>query len=116
DRYPLYVAWLAANADQTAIWFPIPDLHAPSPDEVVPLLARLRQLISTGHSLLLHCGAGIGRAGTLAAALLMHMGIGRVPALSIVAEARPLAGPEAGAQADLLKHLAGLPPDSARLN
>jgi hypothetical protein len=116
DRYPRYVAWLAANAGQTAIWFSIPDLHAPSLDQVIPLLVCLRQLVHTGHGLLLHCGAGIGRAGTLAAALLMHMGMGRTQALSIVAEARPLAGPEAGAQADLLKRLAGMPPDSARLS
>jgi hypothetical protein len=113
DRYPRYVKWLEANEDRAAIWFPIPDLHAPSPDEVVPLLVRLRHLVEAGQGVLLHCGAGIGRAGTVATALLMHMGISQVPALSIVAGARPLAGPEAGAQTDLLNQLAGLRPDRA---
>jgi Tyrosine phosphatase family len=106
DRYPGYVSWLSANDGRSAMWFSIPDLHAPSPQEVQPLLLHLRQLIHSGHSILMHCGAGIGRAGTLAAALLMQMGVPRTEALSIVAAARPLAGPEAGAQTELLDHLA----------
>jgi hypothetical protein len=105
-RYPRYVRWLEANAGQAAIWFPIPDLHAPEPGDLVPLLVRLQQLIQAGQGVLLHCGAGIGRAGTVATALLMHMGTGQMPALSIVARARPLAGPEAGAQTNLLNQLA----------
>jgi hypothetical protein len=111
DRYPGYVRWLADNKGRAAIWFPIPDLHAPAPEDVLPLLVRLRQLVRAGCGVLLHCGAGIGRAGTLATALLMYMGIGQRPALSIVAGARPLAGPEAGAQSDLLDRLVGLLPD-----
>ena len=113
DRYPRYVRWLEANEGGAAIWFPIPDLHAPSPDELSPLLVRLRQLVQAGQGVLVHCGAGIGRAGTVATALLMHMGVAQVPALSIVARARPLAGPEAGAQTDLLNQLAGLRPHKA---
>jgi hypothetical protein len=106
DRYPGYVAWLTANEGHTAMWFSIPDLHAPSLSEVQPLLLQLRGLIHAGHGLLMHCGAGIGRAGTLAVAVLMHMGVPQTQALSIVAAARPLAGPEAGAQTDLLERLA----------
>lgn len=50
----------------------------------------------------LHCGAGIGRAGTIAAALLMRGGLSHDEALARVASSRPMAGPEAGAQRDLL--------------
>jgi protein-tyrosine phosphatase len=109
ERYPGYVTWLSDNDGEAAIWFPIPDLHAPSVAEVQPLLLRLQQLVRAGHGVLMHCGAGIGRAGTLAAALLMHMGVRQAEALSIVAAARPLAGPEAGAQAELLDELARRP-------
>jgi len=28
-RYPGYVAWLGVNVPRRAVWFPIPDLHAP---------------------------------------------------------------------------------------
>lgn len=108
DRYPAYVEWLELQSgpDGEAIWFPIPDLHAPSPDRVRPFLEQLAEHLQSGRSLLMHCGAGIGRAGTMAAALLMHMGISHENALSAVASARPMAGPEVGAQTQLLALLA----------
>jgi protein-tyrosine phosphatase len=49
-----------------------------------------------------HCAAGLGRAGTLATALLMQAGRARPAALAHVAACRPMAGPEAGAQSELL--------------
>lgn len=103
DRYPEYVAWLAANRGGRAVWFPIPDLHAPDIEEVLPLLEDLQQRLDRGERLLMHCGAGIGRAGTLAACLLMLMDVD--DALDVVARHRPMAGPEAGAQSDLIDAL-----------
>ena len=102
DRYPEYVAWLGAHADTSAIWFPIPDLHAPDLDRANELLGVLRRRLDEGETLLVHCGAGIGRAGTVAAALLLSMGVPLHDAIATVAAARPMAGPEAGAQLDLL--------------
>jgi protein-tyrosine phosphatase len=104
DRYPEYVAWL--RADERAIWHPVPDLHAPEVDEAMALVFRLRERIDAGETLLVHCGAGIGRAGTMAAAVLVSMGIGLDDAVATVAANRPMAGPEAGAQRDLLSALA----------
>lgn len=108
DRYPAYVEWLdlQSRPDGEAVWFPIPDLHAPSLDRVRPFLEQLAGRVQSGRSLLMHCGAGIGRAGTMAAALLMQMGIPHEEALSAVASARPMAGPEVGAQTQLLALLA----------
>jgi protein-tyrosine phosphatase len=106
DRYPAYVEWLRANSPRRALWAPVPDLHAPELDEVDAVLAHLRDRLDDGDSLLVHCGAGIGRAGTLAAALLVTMGVGREEAVALVASSRPMAGPEAGAQAALLDALA----------
>lgn len=108
DRYPGYVTWLASEAGSggKAIWFPIPDLHAPPVARVRPFLDQLRDSLRTGRRLLMHCGAGIGRTGTMAAALLMHMGTPHTDAVSAVGEARPMAGPEVGAQTDLLISLA----------
>ncbi len=104
-RYPQYVAWLDAHVGGVATWFPVPDLHAPRADEVVPLLDRLRRLVSAGHGVLMHCGAGIARAGTLAAALLIRMDVPLDEALAVVAGARPMGGPEAGSQSALLTEL-----------
>ena len=102
-RYPDYVAWLRANERTRAIWFPVPDLHAPPLDEALALLAELRRRLAAGESVLVHCGAGVGRAGTIAAALLVTMGVPLDEALATVAAHRPSAGPEAGAQAELLE-------------
>jgi len=108
DRYPAYVEWLELQSgpDGQALWFPVPDLHAPSLERVRPFLEQLSEHVQAGRSLLMHCGAGIGRTGTMAVALLMHMGIPHDDALSTVARARPMAGPEVGAQTQLLALLA----------
>lgn len=105
-RYPAYVAWLAGNQPGRAVWHPVPDLHAPALPEACELLDGLRQRLTRGERLLMHCGAGIGRAGTLAAALLVTLGLPVDDATATVAAHRPMAGPEAGAQADLLHALA----------
>ena len=106
DRYPTYVAWLEANRPGRAVWHPVADLHAPDLAAAVPLLAELQRRVEQGEGLLLHCGAGIGRAGTIAAGLLVTTGTPLPEALALVRAHRPMAGPEAGAQADLLEALA----------
>jgi protein-tyrosine phosphatase len=105
DRYPEYVAWLRSGDDR-AIWHPVPDLHAPGLDEAMSLVFRLRERIDAGETLLVHCGAGIGRAGTVAVCVLMQHGQSRDDALAHVADHRPMAGPEVGAQRELVDELA----------
>lgn len=106
DRYPAYLAWLAANGPERALWHPVPDLHAPEADEAVELLDELHRRLGQGRGLLVHCGAGIGRAGTVAAAILVTAGMPLNEALQTVRAHRPMAGPEVGAQLDLLHRLA----------
>ena len=106
DRYPDYVTWLIAHGDDRAVWFPIPDLHAPPLERVVPFLDDLHRRLDTGERILMHCGAGIGRAGTMAAGVLMTMGVPADEALDIVGQHRPMAGPEAGTQRELIDALA----------
>ena len=105
DRYPSYVDWLQANAPGRALWHPIPDLHAPDAAGADALLDSLHAQLAEGRSLLVHCGAGIGRAGTVAAALLVTSGVPLADALTAVRAHRPMAGPEAGAQTELLEAL-----------
>jgi protein-tyrosine phosphatase len=106
DRYPGYVDWLDANVPERALWHPIADLHAPDPTTASLLLSELDDRVRLGEGLLVHCGAGIGRAGTIAIGLLMLRGASLADASAIVAAYRPMAGPEAGAQAELLTALA----------
>ena len=105
SRYPEYVTWLRRQPPERAMWFPIPDLGAPPLEMLTPLLVELCRRIEEGNTLLVHCAAGIGRSGTIAVALLMTMGVGRQHALESVANSRAMAGPEAGAQRDLLRAL-----------
>jgi protein-tyrosine phosphatase len=105
DRYPAYLDWLHDHLNERAIWFPIPDLHAPSLQSGIELLTRLDSLVSDGHRLIMHCAAGIGRSGTMAAALLMWGGMDADAAREMVAASRPMAGPEAGAQLEFLTDL-----------
>ena len=102
DRYPAYVEWLRANPPARALWWPIPDLHAPPIDAIAPLLDDLLDRLGRAEGLLVHCGAGVGRAGTLAAALLVRAGTEVAAALEVVAAHRPLAGPESDAQRALV--------------
>lgn len=103
DRYPDYVRWL--RTDPRAWWVPVPDLHAPPVDEANAVVADLSSHLEAGRTVLAHCGAGIGRAGTIAAGLLVHRGATVEEAIAVVAASRPGAGPEAGAQMELLRAL-----------
>jgi protein-tyrosine phosphatase len=106
DRYPAYVQWLLANQPDRALWRPIPDMHAPAPAAAAHLLAELHERLEAGDGLLVHCGAGIGRAGTVAAALLVTSGVPLPEALRVVRAHRPMAGPEVGSQLEMLERLA----------
>jgi hypothetical protein len=132
ERYPFYRQWLHANLDPAgsaaldsriaaatstggvtggrAMWFPVPDLHAPPLEAAVVFLDRIATMVRSGEVLLMHCGAGIGRAGTLAAGLLIWLGEDAQQARRVVSESRPLAGPEAGAQDELLVELEQIRP------
>jgi protein-tyrosine phosphatase len=106
SRYPAYVEWLRSNAGGRAVWHPIHDLHAPAVDAALPFVGGLTERLRAGEHLVVHCGAGIGRAGTVAACVLIAMGAERADALATVAASRPGAGPEVGPQLELVERVA----------
>lgn len=106
DRYPDYVGWLDGAGPAAAIWSPIHDLHAPAHPQAVALVEELASRLRAGTTLLVHCGAGIGRTGTVAIGVLLALGVELATAERVVAEARPGAGPEVGAQRHLVAWLA----------
>lgn len=73
--------------------------HLPIPDMDVPDWhfgrrwfysgLRLRRLLRQGGRVVLHCRAGLGRAGTIAAHLLVELGVPPAEAVSQVRRARP---------------------------
>lgn len=71
---------------------PIKDLHAPGRDfeTVWPELAKsLSKQLAEGGRVLVHCRGGLGRAGTVAACLLIEMGVAPAEAVRRVRRARP---------------------------
>ncbi len=71
---------------------PIPDLQAPGAAFAALAAQPMRQAIESlkaGHKVLVHCRGGLGRAGTIAASLLIELGDEAGIALQRVRKARP---------------------------
>jgi protein-tyrosine phosphatase len=105
-HWPHYVEWLHDHRGSSAVWFPIHDLNAPTLGHTLDLLADLQARLASGEHLLVHCAAGIGRTGTLAACILVQQGMSVDDALELVRTSRPMAGPEVGPQLDLVHAVA----------
>lgn len=105
NRYPAYVDWLD-DPDSNSIWWPIQDLGAVRVGATLPFVDGLAARLRAGERLLVHCAAGIGRAGTTAVCILIRLGVPLDEALSTVRESRAMAGPEAGSQLALVREVA----------
>lgn len=71
---------------------PIPDVQPPGPEferQWNRVSAGLRAQISSGFGVVVHCKGGLGRAGTIAARLLVELGMAPQDAVKQVRAARP---------------------------
>ncbi|MBX3454088.1 dual specificity protein phosphatase family protein [Ferrovibrio sp.] len=96
------IAWLQ---------IPIEDYQPPGPaslaqwnDALPDVLRRLAE----GERILIHCAAGLGRTGTMAAMLLVAGGASALEAIAHVRQARPGTIETAEQEAFVLAHAAGL--------
>ena len=86
---------LAAQAVAAGLdWrdFPITDRAVPEPDQAAAfqqLLADLSVILDEGARLAIHCRAGLGRSGLLAAALLVWRGVAADEAIAAIRRCRP---------------------------
>jgi protein-tyrosine phosphatase len=86
---------------------PIADLSAPGPGFEAGWTAvavQLRQLVVDGGRVLVHCRGGLGRAGTVAACLLVELGEAPRDAVLRVRAARPNAIETAGQERYVLSY------------
>jgi len=106
DRYPDFADWLRGNLGERAVHHPIPDMHAPTVDDLGRLVEDIHARLMAGEAIIVHCAGGIGRSGTVAVAVLVRAGVPIEDALVTVRSNRPMAGPEVGAQQDVLRDYA----------
>lgn len=67
----------------------IKDLSAPSQEELKALIPLLVNSLSQGSNVLVHCKAGLGRAGAICACCLIHFGLSAEKSINIVRNQRP---------------------------
>jgi ADP-ribosyl-[dinitrogen reductase] hydrolase len=84
----------AAVAARGMRWFhlPIPDVTAPGPafeDAWAGAGPVLQSMLCNGRDVFVHCKGGLGRAGTVAARLLVELGVEPEQAIADVRAARP---------------------------
>ncbi len=83
--------------------FPIPDMGIPTSVEKFASLSKmLLQQVDAGVNTLVHCHAGIGRSGLMAAGMLLHCDLSPQQAFAHISKMRGVRVPETHQQKDWL--------------
>ena len=82
--------------------FPIADFGVPERDAFAVLVQEICGWLAQGAQVAVHCRAGIGRSGTLAACVKVAQGMEPAEAMAVVSAARGVAIPETAAQRDFV--------------
>jgi len=78
--------------------FPIPDRGLPNTDQAIEFATQLYDWIRAGEHVVIHCRAGIGRTGTIAAAVLIQADYSPNEALQLISDARGVEVPDTDEQ------------------
>ncbi|MFZ6734473.1 protein-tyrosine phosphatase family protein [Undibacterium sp. Ji42W] len=88
--------------------YPIKDRGLPSSFSVTQrLVVQLHDDILHGNNNVIHCRAGIGRIGLLAAAVLIRYGLAANAALAMISKAGAVTVPDTEEQIDLAEQVSG---------
>jgi len=80
-------------APERYLYLPVEDDHAPSLEQLRTGAEFITNEIAQGGSVYVHCGSGIGRAATMAAAYLISTGLTEEEAWTQIRAARPFIRP-----------------------
>ena len=105
-RFPDYPAWMAGPAPHQAIHVPMVDQGVTGDEDVRELVDAINQHLDQGTGVLVHCGAGYGRAGIVCISVLTSRGMDLDHAVAAVRAARPAAGPQSHSQEAQITRLA----------
>jgi hypothetical protein len=79
---PPYAQWLDQAAQHVRM--PIRDFDVPSPEHMTQTLDVIDAALGTGHSVYVHCLAGLGRTGTVVGCFLVRHGMDGTQALQTI--------------------------------
>ena len=85
---PLPRHWVN-EAGLMAVNVPVPDMEAPTDRQLDHLLDTIRKANASRMGVAVHCGAGLGRTGTVLAAYFVTRGMAPKEAVAKVRELRP---------------------------
>lgn len=105
-RYPDYPTWLASPDPYEAVRLPTPDHMVAADHAVVDLVIGIHRRLGSGQRVVVHCGAGWGRAGVIATLVMCAAGAQVETALRDLRAARPAAGPQSADQDSQVERLA----------
>jgi atypical dual specificity phosphatase len=80
---------ILAQLNAETIHLPVPDSNPPTPAQLDEGVATIKTALQDGKRVAVHCGAGLGRSGTLIAAYLVSQGAASDDAMAQVRSARP---------------------------
>lgn len=77
-KSPAYAQWLSGQSEVDVTRIPIPDYGVPEGQDVARFWTAAKEmaaLTGTGAKVFIHCGAGHGRTGVFAIAVLIQLGL-----------------------------------------
>jgi atypical dual specificity phosphatase len=77
------------EAGLMSVHLPLPDMTAPSQEELDRAVGILRRALASGLGVAVYCRAGLGRTGTILAAYLVARGASAAEAIRTIRKLRP---------------------------